>query len=159
MTETPAAGIAPFKIVPGPDGAMWYTLAGSIAIGRITTAPVPSAISYPIPSPVPSHSANPQAIVQGGDRNLYFTDCGASGGGIDAVGQIVVDASGKPSFEGEVATPTQGACPQGIVAGPDGNIWFLEANPMQSSAYNLARLVVNSPFGGGARRSPSFRSA
>lgn len=144
VTETPAGGIAPFVVTSGPDGALWYTLSGSAAIGRITTAPAPSPTAYPIPNPKPQATANVQAIVEGADRNLYFTDCGAQGGGVDGVGQIVVTSSG-PRFTGYLPVPTQGSCPQGIISGGSNVLWFMESS-QQNNVYNLARLVVQPVF-------------
>jgi virginiamycin B lyase len=144
VTETQAAGVAPFDVTTGPDGAMWYTLNGSAAIGRITTAPVPSATAYPIPNPKPQATANVQAIVEGGDKNLYFTDCGAQGGGVDGVGQVIVTSAG-PRFGGYLPVPTQGSCPQGIVSGGGNVLWFMESS-QQNNVYNVARLVVQPAF-------------
>jgi len=143
VTEIAARGALPFKVTPGPGPAMWYTLNGSSAIGRVAIGSAPTATAYPIPSPRPQATANVQAIVAGTDGNLYFTDCGASGGGLDGIGQVTLSPSVR--VQPEIAVPTQRSCPQGIVAGRDASVWFLESNPA-IGVYNVARLSPRTPF-------------
>lgn len=143
VTETLAGGKLPFKITPGPRRAMWYTLSGSSAIGEIAAAPHLVAKAFPIPSPRPGATSNPQAIVAGADGNLYFTDCGASAGGLDGIGQVV--PASQIRIHAEIPVPTQHSCPQGIVARADGTLWLLESNP-SAGIYNVARLTPAKPF-------------
>jgi hypothetical protein len=55
-------------ITTGADGALWFTEAGSNAIGRMTTTG--AVMSYPIPTA----SSLPQRIVSGPNRTLWFTE-------------------------------------------------------------------------------------
>src|SRR5262249_6253133 len=52
----------------GPDGAVWFTEAGSNQIGRIT--PSGQITTYDVPEP----GGWPSKIVSGPDGNLWFTE-------------------------------------------------------------------------------------
>ena len=60
----------------------------------------------------------PDAIVAGGDGNLWFTQVARGG-----VGRITTAGE----FLGWVRTPTPGGVAMGIAAGPDGNVWITES--------------------------------
>ncbi len=66
----PPAG--PYFIVPGPDGALWFTNLLRDAIGRISTSGQFSAYKL-------AHGAQPAGIVLGPDGALWFTENGGIG--------------------------------------------------------------------------------
>src|SRR5712691_6897428 len=62
----PIPNSQPLYITAGPDGNLWFTDYGQIAIGRITTS---GAITeFPIPQ-----GSQPEGITLGPDGNLWFT--------------------------------------------------------------------------------------
>jgi Cutinase len=97
----------PFRIVAGPDGAMWFTESTANRIGRITTA---GAISeYRLPSGVTS----PAGITVGADKALWFT-AGSDLGRITTEGKITVyRVPGASSL-------------LGVYAAPDGSFWLAD---------------------------------
>lgn len=147
----------PQGIAVASDGTTWFTNGGQTAnsIGKIDTSG--TATSYPIPTA----NANPWGITQGSDGNMWFTEYNASKvGRITPAGVITEYASPVQTplqvvpgsdarlwtgdFQGNTiaATSTAGAFQiyslgsnvelNGMAAGPDGNVWFLDqqyANP------------------------------
>jgi virginiamycin B lyase len=112
----PTPNSFPFGIAVGPDGAFWFTEAGSNRIGRITLS---GAIAE---YPLPWSNSYPVAIVLGPDpdrnpnRNLWFTEYSGN-----RIGRITPD--------GEIAEyplPHPNSGPGGIAVGPDGALWFTE---------------------------------
>jgi virginiamycin B lyase len=62
----------PIFIVPGPDGALWFTDQARDSIGRVTTSGQFSEYAL-------DQGAQPQGIVLGPDGALWFTENGAIG--------------------------------------------------------------------------------
>jgi virginiamycin B lyase len=119
---------APTDIAPGPDGEMWFTDQGHTpAIGRVT----PSGEIAEFTSGLPSGS-RPRAITAGPDGNVWFTDEGAT----NAIGRVTpagtITEFPLPGREPGSWRETHGI-PQDpdIVAGADGNLWFLTEDPYQ----------------------------
>jgi virginiamycin B lyase len=119
---------APFalEIAPGPDGALWFTGAGQVGdavvgtIDRITTAGTITQF------PLPDSAASPNDIVAGPDGALWFTDrsCPYS----PATGTVCAGKIGRITTAGTVTEfplPANSR-PEGIVAGPDGAVWFTD---------------------------------
>jgi streptogramin lyase len=100
---------APFFIVSGPDGNLWFTEPLAHKIGKITT-------SGTITEFTPPGSIEPFNIISGPDGNLWFTDIGS--------GNI-----GRATTSGTITLfPTSSSSTEGITIGPDGNLWFVEPN-------------------------------
>ncbi len=106
------AASAPYGIVSGPDGALWFTEVIGNKIGRITTNGSVTEFSGLTPS------AFATGIAVGPDSNLWFAECNVS-----KIGKITT--AGAIS---EYATITTSSAPLSVAAGPDGNLWFTEAN-------------------------------
>src|SRR5215831_14267254 len=66
------AGSSPNDITAGPDGALWFTEAGTDKIGRLTTAGV-IAPEFT----VPGAGSAPAGITAGPDGALWFTESGS----------------------------------------------------------------------------------
>ncbi len=100
----------PRGIVTGPDGALWFTLEGTInnKIGRITTAGAITAFPVPLPS------GGADAIAAGPDGALWFTDLNGAIGRITTSGAITEYP--VPRFDSGLGS---------ITTGPDGALWFL----------------------------------
>ncbi len=101
--DLPNALSRPNDITPGSDGNVWFTEAGTNAIGRITTAGV--ITEFPVPAP-------PVGLTAGPDGNLWFTERGKIGR-MTTAGAVT-----------ELALPNPDMFPYKIVARPDGNLWF-----------------------------------
>ena len=72
--------------------------------------------------PIPSHGPAPDAITAGPDGNLWFTDDGNNGSGIQ-IGMINPTTHAITEFP---VTPSAIDAWDGITAGPDGNLWFTD---------------------------------
>ena len=90
----------------GPDGALWFTLPGSI--GRMTT----TGAFQQYPGPAVSNLL--EWITLGPDGALWFTDASQK-----QIGRLIPVTSSLQLFP----LPAQ---PYGLIAGGDGNLWFAE---------------------------------
>ncbi|MBC5827115.1 MAG: hypothetical protein GIW99_05465 [Candidatus Eremiobacteraeota bacterium] len=90
-------------ITGGPDTALWFAEQSAGNIGRTTTSGAVSEYATP--------SGSPYQITTGADGALWFTEPATNN-----IGRIT--PAGAVS---EFAVPS-GNSPQGIVAGPDGNL-------------------------------------
>ena len=116
--ELPIYAVSP--IAAGPDGAIWFTIyatsgAGLAAIGKITTAGVISIFNIPNTS---AYNFGESSIAASPDGGLWFTGDGALGR-ITTTGTATVYPLPATSF-----STYAGATGQGLVAGPDGAMWF-----------------------------------
>jgi virginiamycin B lyase len=103
------AGRDPSQITAGADGNMWFTEPMANKIGRITPAGVVTEFA------LPTAGALPTAIASGADESLWFTEAGAA-----KIGRITTSGAIR-----EFTIPSGNAA-IGIIAAPDGNVWFLE---------------------------------
>jgi streptogramin lyase len=105
------AAAQPYHITYDPvDGSLWFTEWAADKVGRIN--PTTKAVSeYPIPTP----KAYPEMITVDASGNVWFTE--------PSVKQIAELSPSNPSAIHEYPVLGFG---DGIVAGPDGNIWFSE---------------------------------
>ena len=96
----------PDGIVPGPDGALWFTNFANNSIGRITTAGV-------VTSYTGTGILHPLEIAAGPDGALWFTN-------------FSDNTIGRITTAGAVTNFTDASIndPYGITAGPDGALWF-----------------------------------
>jgi virginiamycin B lyase len=107
------------SIAPGPDGAMWFTLTKSKAVGSISSSG--SIQMYQNP---PNIDAEPQRIAAGADGAMWFTQVNPHepvDSGPDMIGRITMQGTWV-----EFPIPSWDALPQGIAAGSDGAMWFAE---------------------------------
>ncbi len=119
------ANSGPQGIVTGPDGNLWFTERYANKIGRIT--PDGAITEYPVPTAY----SDPLGITAGPDGNLWFTAPGVGPPGCSGsrIGRITLDGviTEYPlPWASDPHSTTQGSCPRGITAGPDGNLWFAE---------------------------------
>ena len=105
------AAAQPYHITYDPvDGNLWFTEWAGGKIGRIN--PTTKAVTeYPIPLANPY----PEEITVDASGNVWFVEPG-----LEKIGEL---SPNDPSVINEYSVPGQGG---GIVAGPDGNIWFTE---------------------------------
>jgi streptogramin lyase len=131
LTEHPLPGTndQPTGIALGSDGNLWFTNRGTDTIGRIT--PQGSVTEY---GGIVSGGA-PHDIAPGPDGALWFTEAGYNVG--DRIGRIDPTTGGVRQFCVRTCPAPPGGAddgrqPGGIAAGPDGRLWFTEANPARS---------------------------
>jgi streptogramin lyase len=105
----------PSSMVPGPDGAMWFTesTTGANAIGKVTTGGVVSEYGGL------STASQPTAITSAGGA-LWFTESHAGG----KIGRITTGGSVSEYSVIVAGVASTGFVPYGITTGPDGNLWF-----------------------------------
>ncbi|MGC2633741.1 MAG: hypothetical protein WA215_05945 [Candidatus Cybelea sp.] len=121
-TKGISSGAGPYSIAPGPDGALWFTEATGGRIGRITTSGKVTEYSRGI-----TPTEEPVGIAAGPDGAMWFTESETYGsytlrdskvGRITMIGRVSEYSKGLSGSSG----------PGDIVAGPDGNMWFVEGN-------------------------------
>lgn len=121
ITEYPAPNVSPSAITAGLDGNLWFTDQGNGRIGKITTAGVITEF--------PARPCQQAGIALGLDGALWFTEqvCNAIGR-ITTAGVITefpLPGTGFPST------------PFWITPGPDGNLWFTDANTFSGNIYKV----------------------
>ncbi|MEQ1885239.1 MAG: hypothetical protein ABL967_09275 [Bryobacteraceae bacterium] len=170
----PTASSTPSRVVPGPDGAMWFTEFAGNRIGRITTSGVITEFN------VPTASSTPTGIAAGPDGAMWFTEqTGNKIGRLTTAGaftevplpiaastplQIIAGPDGamwfteqsgnkigRISMNGtitEFAIPTVGGTPNGLTLGIDGNLWFTEQTASKVGRLTLAGVFTEFPLNG-----------
>jgi uncharacterized repeat protein (TIGR01451 family) len=103
-------------ITAGSDGALWFAYGNEI--GRMTTAG--STTYYNIPS-----GGSSVDITAGPDGALWFTEY-ATAAVSDAVTGSAIGRITTSGVVTEYPLSNVSAAPQGIIAGPDGALWFTE---------------------------------
>ena len=141
--DVPTADSGPYRITVGPDKALWFTeiLAGKI--GRITTDG--KITEYAIPTA----KSGPRGITTGPDGALWFTEGEArkigrispDGGEISEIAVPVSPDELRPQSYGLLPSDPAGYL-QGIVLGPDGNLWFTD-----SATQKVMRVTFGGPRG------------
>ncbi|HLJ45199.1 MAG TPA: BACON domain-containing carbohydrate-binding protein [Bryobacteraceae bacterium] len=104
---------APWAIVNGPDGALWFTEQQS-TIGRITTAGVVTEYSLSTPG------LSTHGLTAGPDGALWFTAFSSSAG-LGFIGRMTTTGTSTLYL-----LPSTGENALAITTGPDGALWFTE---------------------------------
>lgn len=103
-------------LTSGPGGTMWFTDAGTPAIGRITANGTFTEFRSGLPS-----TARPYVIAAAPDGSLWFSDySGVTVGHVTVRGKIVEYGGPQPS----------GDSAAGIVVAADGTPWFVTFGPV-----------------------------
>jgi virginiamycin B lyase len=134
----------PQGIVVGPDGALWFTERGADQIGRLDPTMAQSGTSngfseFAIPSNGTHIGAQPVDLIDGPNGTMWATLLAGD------VASIVPAGSGPDTIATitRFQLPTAGSGPEGLVLGPDGDIWVSEY-----TAHQLARVVPSSTEAG-----------
>jgi streptogramin lyase len=106
---------APWDIVDGDDGKLWFTEDGLGAFGRLSAG---DGLIGEFGGVL--LAGNPKGIAAGPDGNLWIAEAGGNG----AIARVTKDG-GVTEFS---AGLTAGD-PWDITAGPDGNLWFVSQSP------------------------------
>ena len=105
-----AAG--PYGVAAGPDGAIWFTLAGAGQIGRF--APATDVEIFDLPNP----EGQPTAIIATPEGALWFTQTrDNSVGRITPTGEVTI--FGLPAAGGVAGWPGCGPRRRGLAHGDD----------------------------------------
>ena len=106
----------PGDLVLGPDGSLWFPEVSAGKIASITPQGVFTELAIPAPGSIGNN------MVFGADGALWFPE------NKDAIGRMALDGTlteySVPLVPQANWTTEQ---PEGIVIGPDGNIWFADA--------------------------------
>ncbi|MBN3788501.1 hypothetical protein [Burkholderia sp. Ac-20353] len=115
-------------IATGKDGAMWFSLSGVNAVGRIDVSTKNIEI-IPLPTPLSTASVLTQ-IIQPGPGNTMVISLAAA----NKIATIDVFTRQINQYD----VPTPAALPQGVTTDHNGIIWFTE-----TAAQKFGRLDVN----------------
>jgi virginiamycin B lyase len=113
------SGSEPYSIAPGPDGALWFTEYAGGRIARITTSGKVTEYSRGI-----TPSEHPIDLAAGPDNAMWFTEYEVQNSSETnaKIGRITMD--GKIT---EYSGFDSSSEPTGIVAGLQGDMWFVES--------------------------------
>jgi streptogramin lyase len=121
----PSLHSRPFRIVPGPDGNMWFTDTDEALIGKIT--PSGQITEYPIGS-----GKHPYDLIAGSDGNIWFTEqFNNKIGAVDLAGNLIH----------EYYSPGSNSQPRGITVGPNGDIYWADGGDGQEVTDDVGRLL------------------
>ncbi len=122
----PGSPLSLVDIVAGPDGNLWFTAQATILagqeyaglIGKVSTGG--SITEYETPA-----GFIPSGIAAGPDGNLWFYEALENYATEEFSSNIgKISPSGSITTYNEYDTAAVGPLSSGIVAGPDGNLWF-----------------------------------
>jgi streptogramin lyase len=116
----------PLQIAAGPEGDLWFTEYGSVALLGLLTLELESSVDSFNPAngtlklhELPGES-EPEGVATGHEGDIWVAETGSK-----KLGRIV-PASGALS---EFSLPGGSGEPQEIVAGDEGDLWFTESQP------------------------------
>lgn len=118
---------SPRGITAGPDGNLWFTQPQFDRVARITPAGAITEFN------LPDAESNPTEITSGPDGKIWFSETGGyllgeePGNRIGRLDPAGTDDEIQSSLR-EFTLPSTRSSPTGITTGPDGAIWFTQAN-------------------------------
>ncbi len=127
-------------ITSGADGNLWFTEGGNSAIGRIT----PAGVVTDFPVPDQGNQGHVVGVTQGPDGNVWFVVGGIGCGDLSPQCNPAANPVGKITPAGvvtEFPLPDNGGL-TAIVTGPDGNLWFTDANEVQGQFGKIGRITT-----------------
>ena len=148
----PAAGGRPGGVAAADDGSVWFTDPGTASIGRLD--PMGSVTRYLL-----ALTSQPTGIAPGPDGNFWFTETApvppgpnrVPGTTAPAIGRITPDGVVShfllpPTEENPMGGPGMGSMPAAITAGPDGALWFTEADADQIGRITTDGAITEFPL-------------
>ncbi len=136
-------------LAAGPDGNLWEVESELGNVARVTTAGV--ITEFPT-----NLKANCTSIIANGpDGALWFTE-----GAMNAIGRITTAGSltylPGTGASGTCGTPFGGNDPLGIVAGPDGNLWYTESGAGKIARLSTTGAITEYATPSGTSGAPAF---
>lgn len=130
----PSAGSLPGAIALGADGNMWFIEGTQDALRIGTVTPAGAITEYTVTNAI-GYVLGP-SIALGADGNMWFSVLDSEVGNITPSGTITIST-----------TPTAHSWPQSLIAGPDGNQWFVEPNNLAPSGKigAISHLSITAP--------------
>ena len=125
----PSADSKPYIAVEGPDGALWFCESGASKIGRLD----PDRGTF-TEFALPTAKATPIGITRRRRRSVVRR----KGREQDRLHHLRGEIT-------EFALPTPGAGPDGMILGPDGNVWFSETEVSRIGRITPDGASPNSP--------------
>ncbi len=151
----PTAGSFPDGITMGPDGALWFTEAGSGKIGRVTTR---GAITEFTLSGGSASGFGAHTITTGPDGALWFTEANAGKIGRMTTSGVFTQFTLPANINKDEVIERA----LSITKGPDGALWFVSQNTSPSTlsvvSGQVGRITTSGTImeftlpGGGTRR-------
>ena len=125
--DVPTADGQPLDITQAPDGSLWFVEGNAAKIGRVVPSDPPAIADFTTPEFGGTPVSGLQHITVGPDGNIWFT-------------------GGNNVAKVPPGTPTGGTAygglgrisPRGIAAGPDNNLWIVDAG-----ADDVKRVSIN----------------
>lgn len=127
-TNSQGQSSEPLVIIPGPDGALWFTMSQASRIGRITTGGSMNFFN------TPTADSGPEGITIGSDGNIWFTEIAKN-----QIGRL--DLSNNDTIT-EFPILTANSRPARITLGRDGNLWFTESQTNAPAPNKIARITT-----------------
>lgn len=150
---TASTHAGPTSIAAGADGNLWITESTAQNVLQIVKMNTSGTVlaAYPI---APNADSGAQefldSIAAGPDGNMWFILADWGYNGIDTIGKIAPDGTitrynlpSSGSFSGG------NAAANAIVAGPDGNLWFTEANANRIGKITTSGTIAEYPLPAG----------
>ncbi|HEX9132639.1 MAG TPA: Virginiamycin B lyase [Ktedonobacteraceae bacterium] len=117
----PTAGSSPNGITTGPEGALWFTEAGSGKIGRVTTS---GAITELTLTGGSASGFGSHPITKGPDGALWFVEQSTG-----TIGRLTTTGVfSQFNLPGNINKDEVIESAKSITAGPDGALWFTSQN-------------------------------
>ncbi|HZK73597.1 MAG TPA: hypothetical protein VFD88_06315, partial [Clostridia bacterium] len=127
------ASSAPFDIITGPDGNIWYT---ELVNDRVVQAnPADGTVLRTVLVGTGLGSCEPTGITIGPDRNIWVACIYG-----DSLIRITPSSGAQKAYHLPPTTGTVAAgcsCPLYLTSGPDGYLWFTENGPGYVSKLNV----------------------
>ena len=126
---TPSEFNDPYALTTGPDGAIWFTESFRNQLGRVVPS-TQQVTEYTLPA----GATAAYGITVGSDKALWFTE-----GGSSRIGRIDPQTLTITEF-----ADTGSTNPGDIVGGPDGGVWFVDAQGL-SQIDEVTHVVTHFP--------------
>jgi streptogramin lyase len=132
ITEFPTlqTGSQPKGIAAGPDGALWVADPGAQVVGRVTTAEAVTTFRG-------NSTFFPTSIAAGSDGALWV-------GEVNVIERVTI--SGQITTFPLASQNMSGSPIQGVVAGPDGPLWFTDTGSNKIGRITTAGTITEFPI-------------
>jgi len=141
--DVPTADGQPLDITQAPDGSLWFVEGNAPKIGRVVPGDPPAIADFTTPEFGGTPVNGLQHITVGPDGNIWFT------GGNNVAEVPPANPTGGTAYGGLGLIS-----PRGIAAGPDDNLWIVDAGADDVKRVTTAGAAVGLPVSVGAGCGP-----